>query len=360
MAKITTVCGDIRPEMLGYTDMHEHVMFDGSDMGESCRPSMPKNLPIQWEDKISLENIGLLKRNFTLCRDAMDLDDEEVMAGEVADYKESGGDSLLELSVPGIRLDVEAIQRISKKTGVNIITATGFYIESSWKGQFDDWLTKDFYNRMLSEFKNGIDDTGVKPGCVKIALSSFTRREEMSLRAGGQIAKDTGMSITVHPCGQGGGQPDRVVDILKEEGVPAEKIVIAHVPMANNRGLAEMIRYPELWALNLEVAKDILSRGANISVEFMSGQIDLEALGSQSNPDYMKLAGLVKLINEGHCRQMVLGTDLCVKTMARRWGGEGYCRLTKFAVPALRQYGGVSDYAVRNIMIENPARILAY
>ena len=279
MSRITTVCGDIAPEELGYTDMHEHVMFDGTDMGNICRPGMPGNLPIQWEDKISLENIGLLKRNFTLCRDAMNLDDEEVMTGEVADYKESGGDSLLELSVPGIRLDVAAIKRISEKTGVNIITATGFYIESSWMGRFDGWKTADFYNRIMDEFENGIEGTGIRPGCVKIALSSFTQREEMSLRAGGQAAKETGMSITVHPCGRGGGEPGKVVEILKEEGVPAEKIVIAHVPMANNRGLSEMIRYPELWALNLDVAKSILAEGANISVEFMSGQIDLEALG---------------------------------------------------------------------------------
>ena len=157
MSRITTVCGDIAPEELGYTDMHEHVMFDGTDMGNICRPGMPGNLPIQWEDKISLENIGLLKRNFTLCRDAMNLDDEEVMTGEVADYKESGGDSLLELSVPGIRLDVAAIKRISEKTGVNIITATGFYIESSWMGRFDGWKTADFYNRIMDEFENGIE-----------------------------------------------------------------------------------------------------------------------------------------------------------------------------------------------------------
>ena len=170
MSRITTVCGDIAPEELGYTDMHEHVMFDGTDMGNICRPGMPGNLPIQWEDKISLENIGLLKRNFTLCRDAMNLDDEEVMTGEVADYKESGGDSLLELSVPGIRLDVAAIKRISEKTGVNIITATGFYIESSWMGRFDGWNTADFYKRIMDEFENGIEGTGIKPGCVKIAL----------------------------------------------------------------------------------------------------------------------------------------------------------------------------------------------
>ncbi len=44
MSRITTVCGDIAPEELGYTDMHEHVMFDGTDMGNICRPGMPGNL----------------------------------------------------------------------------------------------------------------------------------------------------------------------------------------------------------------------------------------------------------------------------------------------------------------------------
>lgn len=360
MARITTVCGDISPEELGYTDMHEHIMFDGTDMGNICRPKMPDNLPIRWEDKVSLENIGLLKRNFTLCKDAMNLEDEEAMAGEVADFKESGGCSMVELSVPGIRLDVPAIRRISEKTGVNVITATGFYIESSWMGRFDGWKTEDFYRRMMDEAENGIEESGVRPGCVKIALSDFTEMEERALRAGGQAAKDTGMSITVHPSMGKGGDPRRIIETLKEEGVNPERIVIAHVPMANGGSLAEMICHPERWGLNLEIARAILAEGANVSVEFMSGQIDLEAMGSQSNPDYMKLAGIVKLIGEGYCGQIVLGTDMCVKTMARRFGGEGYCRLTKFAVPALRKYGGVSDYAIRCITVKNPARILAY
>ena len=38
MSRITTVCGDIAPEELGYTDMHEHVMFDGTDMGKHLPP----------------------------------------------------------------------------------------------------------------------------------------------------------------------------------------------------------------------------------------------------------------------------------------------------------------------------------
>lgn len=58
MKRITTVCGDIAPENLGFTDMHEHIMFNGADMGAICRPAMPTDLPVKYEDKVSLENIG--------------------------------------------------------------------------------------------------------------------------------------------------------------------------------------------------------------------------------------------------------------------------------------------------------------
>ncbi|MDO5424777.1 MAG: phosphotriesterase [Eubacteriales bacterium] len=360
MKKITTVCGDIAPEELGYTDMHEHIMFNGADMGAKCKPFMPQNLPVNYDDPVSLENIGLLKRNFPLVLDAMNLEDEEAMTGEVMEYKESGGQAMVELSVPGIRLDVAAVKRISEKTGVHVITATGFYVQSSWEGKFADWEIKDFYNHMMGEITEGIDGTGVKPGCVKIGLEEFSEQEERALRAGGQVAKDTGMSITVHPCYDAGGDPARIIQILLEEGMDPTKIVIAHTRTAVKRPLKEMLLYPELWGLDLDSAHQILEAGANVSVEVLSGDIGLENKGSVPIPDWMRLAGVRQLIAEGWSRQIVMGTDLCVKTMCRRFGGEGYCRMTKYAIPMLKKYGEVADTAIRDITVRNPARILAY
>ena len=157
-----------------------------------------------------------MKRNFPLVADAMDLNDEEAMTREVQEYKDSGGDSMVELSVPGIRLDVKAVKRISQKTGVNVITATGYYVESSWSGKYDGWSIRQFYDHMIDEIENGIEDTQIKPGCVKIALNDFTEAEEKALRAGGQAAKDTGMSITVHPDYAYGGTPGE--NSLEERG----------------------------------------------------------------------------------------------------------------------------------------------
>ena len=71
------------------------------------------------------------------------------------------------------------------------------------------------------------------------------------------------------------------------------------------------------------------------------------------------MAGLVSLIREGYTRQLVLGTDTFVKILLRRFGGDGYCRLTSFVVPSLESVG-VSAQEIRQITIDNPTRILAY
>jgi len=71
------------------------------------------------------------------------------------------------------------------------------------------------------------------------------------------------------------------------------------------------------------------------------------------------MAGLWQLINLGFAGQIVLGNDVCGRTMLRRGGALGYLRLTTFTIPALQEYGGVSDATIRRIMVENPARILA-
>ena len=57
--------------------------------------------------------------------------------------------------------------------------------------------------------------------------------------------------------------------------------------------MKEMVLDPEKWGLDLDVAKRVLDKGANFSVEFLSGDIGLEALGTAPIPDWMKMAGIV-------------------------------------------------------------------
>ena len=85
MKKILTVLGPIKPEELGFTTMHEHVIMDGGwVLRERYKGELQSNDDrYTADDPVSLSNIGLIKRNFMTNWDGLSFDDEEMMLGEV-------------------------------------------------------------------------------------------------------------------------------------------------------------------------------------------------------------------------------------------------------------------------------------
>ena len=57
--------------------------------------------------------------------------------------------------------------------------------------------------------------------------------------------------------------------------------------------------------------------------------------------------------------QIVLGHDTCNKLQLRKYGGLGYTYIHEYFLPALRELG-VSEADIHTMMVENPARILAF
>jgi len=106
-------------------------------------------------------------------------------------------------------------------------------------------------------------------------------------------------------------------------------------------------------------ARGLLKRGLNLSIDCFGHYWDAEALGICGVHDWQRLAGLLALIREGFSSQLVVGTDTFIKLLLRRFGGEGYCRLTSFVVPTLESVN-VSPEEIQQITVGNPARILAY
>ena len=357
MKKIMTVLGPIEPEELGFTTMHEHVMMDGGWVLRERYQGQLRTKDDRYtvDDPVSLNNIGLIKRNFMTNWDGLSFDDEEMMLGEVQDFQNSGGKAIVELSVPGIRTKVASIKKIAERTGAHIIVSTGLYTVDSWPDKYLSMGEAEIYNYMMGEVKNGVEDTGIKPGHLKIAVQNLTEKEESALRAAAKVANETGMSLTIH-CDDG----RQIVEILKSEGMDISRAVIAHV--ASGFGIRDMkllITHPELNTLRLDYIKEVLDSGVNISIEFSPGNVESEDQNRTLIPDWMRLAGIIKLLDLGYASQSVFGTDTCAKVMTRRYGGEGYCRLTRFAIPKLREFG-VSDYHIRTITEKNPARILAF
>ncbi len=362
MAEIMTVLGPIAPEELGFTSMHEHVLYDGQCFRRRFGNLIPSDAPVKVDEPVTLDNLGKLKHGFIMSDDAIVMKDVELLAAELADFKSEGGSAVVDMSTPGMRVDPLLTRAVSEGSGVHIVITTGFYSRDSWPESFLEMGLAEMEAHMMQEVEKGLEGTDVRPGHVKVAIEEdFSEPEVNALRAGARVARRTGFSMTVHQgmlLGPEAGP--KIADLLAEEGIEFDRVVIAH-----NDGnfvesdLRKLIADPDSWALQLETAKALLERGLNLSIDCFGHYWDAEVLGVAATPDWQRMAGLVKLIQGGYARQLVVGTDTFVKILLRRFGGDGYCRLTSFVAPSLAS-AGVSQEEIQQITVDNPKRILAY
>lgn len=143
--------------------------------------------------------------------------------------KEAGFDTLIECTPDYLGRDPVLFRELSRQSGLKILTNTGFYPIREGKHIPDYAFTESAGSlaaRWTAEFTDGIGDTGIRPGFIKIASSNAPVPEvdEKIIRAAAQTHLSTGLTINMHTGT--GGRPDlrakaglNALRILKEEGV---------------------------------------------------------------------------------------------------------------------------------------------
>ena len=81
MAEIMTVLGPIAPEELGFTSMHEHVLYDGQCFRRRFGNLIPADAPVKVDEPVTLDNLGKLKHGFIMSDDAIVMKDVELIVG---------------------------------------------------------------------------------------------------------------------------------------------------------------------------------------------------------------------------------------------------------------------------------------
>jgi phosphotriesterase-related protein len=227
---------------------------------------------------------------------------------------------------------------------------------------------EDYERYMLAEVESGIEGTSIKAGAIKIAITDaslftappFSEQQKMALRAAVRVANATGLSLSVHPPLDMPENVRQVVKLMLQEGMDPGRAVIAHNELFFvNRKIPTLVMDPSSWRLNVDFARELLDRGFNLSIDSFGHYHDAEPLGEVITNDWQRLAGLVALLKAGYASQIVLGTDIFLKILTRRYGGEGYCRLTNFVIPTLRQLD-IPASDIQKMIVGNPARILAH
>ena len=154
--KIKTVCGEIEKSELGVVAPHEHVLLDLT--------AFYQELPVPGIDdpatqKVEMWNLGILSRDCYALKDNLLLDNEEMAIKELMFYKNAGGNTVVDASLPGIGRSPEGLKRISEATGLNIIMGTGFYVGETHPDELKSMTEEEIGQLMVNELvhgKNGI------------------------------------------------------------------------------------------------------------------------------------------------------------------------------------------------------------
>jgi len=365
MAYIQTVQGRIDPADLGVTSMHEHILYDGTiyrqRFVDMCvLPTQQESL-VKADDKVTLENVYFHRQNFNMTWDGVSMDDEEVMTAEVADFKASGGSAMIEVSAPGLRSNLPGIKRISEKTGVHVIATTGLYSEDCWPEKFRSMSTGEYKRYMLDEIENGIEDTSIKPGHIKLAAEGSPSEQEVKmLRAIAEVSGEAGLSVSLHHGPMMTLDSIRkMMDIVVDAGIDPGRTIMCH--MQNSllgADLKTLVQDPDSRLLNLDFNKEVMYRGFIAGHDCFGQDYKLDSFGWHPAVEWQMLAAIYDLCQAGYAGQITMATDTYLKILTRRFGGGGYAHLTSSVLPNLEKVG-VSTDDLYQMTVTNPARILA-
>lgn len=362
MKRITTVCGDILPEELGFTTIHEHPLGTLEKYAEALEWLRPEDSYGMLS--LKLENAAWLRADHALFSTESQLaGDETHLIRELVDFKHHGGNAVVDASADGLRLpgDVFKLQAASAKTGVHIVTCAGFYIADTRSDRFiragkDE--QKDYLETLIVD---GIDSSGIRPGFLKCAVGplqedgKFHPAELATLRACAEISKQNGMAVQLHPTEPGKPILDLVEIALGECGMDPDNLIVLHQDSqlrTTAQAEAYVDGYLDALPIDLSTIHRLLQYGVNISFDTLTHITDMWVT------DMDKMKALIALLREGWGDHIVLGHDIINKPRGASFGGYGYKGFALVYLPVLRRFG--LDAEIQKLTVTNPARILSY
>jgi phosphotriesterase-related protein len=254
--------------------------------------------------------------------------------------KMKGLETFIECTPAYLGRDPLLLKELSEKTGVKFITNTGYYGARSnlfLPETFNAADASQIAEIWINEFENGIEDTGVRPGFIKIGVDpddSLSVEHQKIVRAAAITHLKTGLQIASHTG------PDlpafEQIKILKENGVDPSAFIWVHAQNGSLEG-------------NIKAARE----GAWISLDNVhSGAINMK--DNQSSINWY-CNRIVELKKEGFLDKVLISHDSGWYDPAKPDGGEyqGYTIIFDSLLPALRT-SGLTENEINQIIVKNP------
>ena len=303
---IRTVLGDISPDQLGVTYMHEHLIIDSQ----------------------------IVAKDFA----HIHLPNETDAITEVKNCKKVGVGAMLDCMPLGSGRDAKKLLRIAEATGINIISATGLHHDRYYKE--DDLLEKASAEKLaelfLRDINDGMEKTNAKAGVIKVITSGprIKDREVKLFEAAAIAHTESGAPILSH-CEHGTGAIEQL-ELFRKFNIPLSRVTLSHTDKEADLGY-----HHEILSSGVFVEYDQSLRQAN-DVKAPSAQLTAAMVGA------------------GFVNQIMMGTDGARRTLWSSLGGTPglawlYSGWTNKLVEA-----GLNQSNIEQIFIANPAKALAF
>lgn len=303
---IMTVNGPIKAENTGIWLTHEHVLVDfiGAD---SITPSR-------------YNRIAVISKALPFLKDA----------------KQMGCGTFVECTPAFLGRDPLILKALSDSTGLNIITNTGYYgaVNNKYIPASAFKQTAEELSRIWTgEWENGIENTGIKPGFIKIAVNkdSLSAFHSTLVKAAALTHLKTGLTIASHT---GPAIPAfQQIEILKKEGVSPEAFIWVHAHSEKD----------------ISKLAEAASFGTWISLDKLN------------DDNVEELIAIMKLLKEkGVLNKVLISHDAGWYDPAKDNGGDfrGFSTLFLKLIPMMKQDGFTGE-EIEQVFIKNPSQAFA-
>jgi 5-phospho-D-xylono-1,4-lactonase len=290
---IRTIRGDITPAELGPCDAHEHLFL--------VTPAQPGD----------------------------EYSDVAKAIKEATTLREAGAQALVDWTPIGLGRDLDGLAAVSDATGLHVVAATGLHREVHYAA--DDPMREEPEGALADRFAKELDRCGIiKVGASYHALTPF---EAKAFAAAAAAHARVGAPVCVHT--EHGTMGGDLVERLGGLGVPAERVILAHVD-----------RNPD--------------PGEHAETAAKGAWLQLDGPGRTKYwPDSTILTLIADLADRGHGDRLLLGGDTGRRSMMRAYGGgPGMDYVFARFKPRLERELGAE--LSEQIFVANPARAFAF
>ncbi|XP_033114628.1 phosphotriesterase-related protein-like [Anneissia japonica] len=346
--KIQTVLGPIDPSTLGRTLTHEHLHMTYTSCFQAPRDEDREMI----DAPIVMRNLNHIKHFPYSNKANLNLhSDGDAIIEELEMFKKRGGSCIVEVSPIGIGRNIKTLADYSKKTGVHIVSGTGYYLACSMPPEMDTMKEEEIVAGMKYDLTEGADGTDFKCGVIGEVGCSWPLHpnEKKVLRAAGITQSELGCPVIIHP-GRNEKHPELAptehLRIFQEAGGVASHTVMSHL----DRCCQTPETVEEFAKLGCYLEYDLFGNECSYyqtvpTIDFIS--------------DAQRISLIKGLVDEGYVDKIVIAHDIHTRHRLLKYGGHGYSHILENVVPKML-VKGMSQENIDKILIDNPRSWLTY